>query len=127
MRSFLAVGLALSISALQAQSLAFHVHAAPDRATAEHRHGPAIHAHEIDFDEELHVEPQDSKKGGSVITVAVPIATVTAAAVVDAEITQALGTTELQLSGDARAIDVRSHSPPPLLNPFLRGPPSILL
>jgi hypothetical protein len=46
------------------------------------------------------------------------------AIVVVAEFAEALPTSALQLIGDARAIEVRSHGPPPARNSFLRGPPT---
>jgi hypothetical protein len=123
-RRGLAVLLALSLASLQVQALGFHVHAVPDHADdRDHHHGPAIHHHDDD-DSAPHVDAEDSSTRGDVITIAVPVAMSSAAIVVVAEFAQALSSSVLQLIGDARAIDVRSHGPPPARNSFLRGPPT---
>jgi hypothetical protein len=125
-RRGLAVLIALSLGSLQGQALAFHVHAVPDHPEERnHQHGPAIHNHgDGDFDRELRVEPEDATAHSTVITVAVPVATASASDVVCAEFAEALPAPGLQLIGDVRAIDVRSHGPPPARNAFLRGPPT---
>jgi hypothetical protein len=125
-RRGLAVLIVVSLYSLQVQSLAFHVHAISDNSEDRaHQHGPAIHNHgDGDFDRELHVEPRDATAQGTVITAAVPFATAAAGDVVCAEFTEALPVPGLQRIGDARAIDVRSHGPPPARNAFLRGPPT---
>lgn len=127
MRRGLAVLIVLSLCSLQVQALAFHVHAVPDHAEdRDHQHGPAIHHHD-DADRDPHVDGGDVSAGGSVVTIAVPVATASAAVVVYAEFVEALPATELQPIGDTRAIDVRSHGPPPAPNAFLRGPPTSAL
>ncbi len=128
-RRGLAVLIALSLCSLQVQALAFHVHAVPnDTDDRDHQHGPAIHEHgDGYFDREPHVEAEDSTAHGAVITVAVPVANAPAAIGVYAEFAETLLTPELQLLGDARAIDVRSHGPPPPRNALLRGPPASIL
>ena len=124
MRSYLAVVLAGAICSLQVQALAFHVHAIPEHAADNrHTHAPAIHHHDDDFDLGAHVETVDASTG-TVITIAVPAATAVSALAVDAEMTENLRAPEPQLIGDARAIEVRSHGPPPIRNSLLRGPPS---
>ena len=123
-RRCLAVLAALSLFILQAQSLAFHVHTAPDaHHDDDHRHGPAIHHHD-DFDSALHIDEGELSPRGTVITMAVPAATASTMVIVHAELVEALPGLELRLLGDARAIDVRSHGPPPASPSFLRGPPS---
>ena len=123
MRRGLAILIVLSLSSLQVQSLAFHVHAIADHAEdRQHQHGPAIHHHD-DFDSPLHVDEGELSTAGAVITIAIPAATASAAVVVCAELTQVPLPPELQLIGDARAIDVRSHGPPQARSAFLRGPP----
>jgi len=118
-----AVLIVLSLYSLQVQSLAFHVHAISDHAEDRaHQHGPAIHHHD-DFDSDLHVDEGELSPGGAVITMAVPAATASAAVAVYAEFAEAPQAPDLQLIGDTRAIDVRSHGPPPARNAFLRGPP----
>ena len=125
----LAAFAALSLITLQAQSLAFHVHAVGDTYDDDqHNHGPAIHAHGgADFDEVLHVEAQDSQARGAVITIAVPAAIATIAIVVHIDFAETSTAPTLQLIGDARAIEVRSHGPPPAGHSFLRGPPNSIL
>ena len=124
MRRGLAAFIVLSLCSLQGQARAFHVHAVSDHEEdRDHQHGPAIHHHD-DFDRALHADAGDVSAGGTVITIAVPVATGSAAVVVYAEFPDALPTPELRLVGDARAIDVRSHGPPPARNSLLRGPPS---
>ena len=126
MRRGLAILIVLSLCSLQVQSLAFHVHAIADHAQErEHQHGPAIHHHD-DFDSALHVDAGELSAAGAVITIAIPAATASAAVVVFAELTEAGSTPELQIIGDVRAIEVRSHGPPQAHNTFLRGPPSSL-
>ena len=126
MRRGLAVLVVLSLWSLQVQSLAFHVHDVPDHADdPEHRHGPAIHQHG-DFDAELHVDEGDLSEAGAVITIAVPAAATSTTFIVHVEFAEALSVLELQLAGDARAVDARSHGPPPTRNSFLRGPPTII-
>ena len=126
MRRGLAVLVVLSLCSLQVQSLAFHVHGVPDHAEdREHQHGPAIHHHD-DFGSARHVDEGDLATGGAVITIAVPAAATSTIVVVHAEFAEALSVLELQLAGDARAVDVRSHGPPPPRNSFLRGPPTSL-
>ena len=116
-----------SVFFLQVQSLAFHVHASIDHTDRRsHQHGPAIHHHE-DFDSALHVDEPELSSRGKVITVAVPAATPASAVVVDAAITESPRAPELRLIGDARSIDVRSHSPPHSRSAFLRGPPASTL
>ena len=123
MRRGLAVLIVLSLYSLQVQSFAFHVHAISDHTEdRDHQHGAAIHHHD-DFDSDLHVDDGDLSAGGAVITMAVPAATASAAVVVYGEFTEAIQAPELQLIGDTRTIDVRSHGPPPARNAFLRGPP----
>jgi hypothetical protein len=113
----------LSLFALQAQSLAFHVHAVSEHHDEDHQHGPAIHHHD-DFEDALHVDERDASTGGATITVAVPAATVSALVVVDAELGEAVHRPDLQLIGDARTIEVRSHGPPQSRTASLRGPPT---
>jgi hypothetical protein len=123
-RRSLAAFTALSLFALQAQSLAFHVHAVGDAHDDDHTHGPAIHAHgSVDFDNALHLEADDSQARGAVITIAVPAATASAAIVICIDFAEALTAPALQLIGGARAIEVRSHGPPPARPSSLRGPP----
>jgi hypothetical protein len=125
-RRCLAVFAALSLFALQAQSLAFHVHAVSDHDHDEdHQHGPAIHHHD-DVDSALHVDEPDPSTDGSVLTMAVPAATATSADVTFAEATESLHRPDLQLIGDARTIEVRSHGPPQRRTDSPRGPPTSL-
>lgn len=123
MRRLLAALAAVSLIALQAQSLAFHVHTVADahHENENHRHGPAIHHHDVD--RATHVDDGDASARGASVTIVVPVATESAEAVVSAEFTEALQAPELQLIGDARAVDVRSHGPPLDRDSFLRGPP----
>jgi hypothetical protein len=121
-----AILIVLSLCSLQAQSLAFHVHAAADHAEErDHHHGPAIHHHD-DFEDALHVDERDPSTDGSVLTMAVPAATATSADVTYAEVTETLHRPDLQLIGDARTIEVRSHGPPQSRTASLRGPPTSL-
>ena len=60
-----------------------------------------------------HVEAVDATTG-TVITIAVPAAPAVSALAVHAELTEDLRAPELQVIGDARAIEVRSHGPPPI-------------
>jgi hypothetical protein len=123
-RRCLAIFAAVSLFTLQAESLAFHVHAAPDaHHVDDHQHGPAIHHHD-DFDSARHIDEGELSPSGTVITVAVPVATASTLVIVHAVLAEALPIPELRLIGDARAIEMRSHSPPPLHNSLLRGPPS---
>ena len=132
MRSYLAAVIAGSVCSMQAQALAFHVHAAPEQPGADrHTHVPAIHHHEDDThhdeDQRRHVDADDWSAGGTVITIAVPVGTTTADMVMHAELAEALCAPELQLIGETRAIDVRSHGPPAPRNTLLRGPPTSVL
>jgi hypothetical protein len=123
-RRCLAIFAALSLFTLQAESLAFHVHGVPDaHHVDDHQHGPAIH-HHSDFDSSRHIDEGELSAGGTVITMAVPAATASTPAIVHAVLAERLPIPELRLIGDARAIEMRSHSPPPLRDSFLRGPPS---
>ena len=123
-RRCLAVLVAFSLVALQAQSLAFHVHAAVDaHHDDDHRHGPAIHQHD-DLDSDRHIDEGDLPRGGAVISMAVPAATISTTITVHAELVESIPALELRLIGDARAIEVRSHGPPTARTTFLRGPPS---
>jgi hypothetical protein len=123
-RRGLVILIALALGALHVQSLAFHVHAASDRQEdRDHAHGTAIHHHEA-IDEALHLDEAESSAGSGVITIAVPAATTPSELLVSAEFTEAPRLPELQLLGDARTIDVRSHGPPQLPEAFLRGPPT---
>jgi hypothetical protein len=125
-RRGLAVLVVLSLCSLQVQSLAFHVHGVPDHAEdREHQHGPAIHHHD-EFDAARHVDEGELSEGGTVITIAVPAAATSTIVIVHAEFAEALSVLQLQLAGDARAVDVRSHGPPPNRHSFLRGPPASL-
>jgi hypothetical protein len=128
-RRSIAAFAALSLFTLQAQSLAFHVHAAGGSdQDNHHKHGPAIHTHgAADFDKKPHVETQDLEARAPAITVAVPAATVTAAIVVYMDMAEATASPSLQLSGDTRAIEVRSHGPPPVDHSSLRGPPDSII
>jgi hypothetical protein len=126
-RRGLAALIVLSLCSLQVQALAFHVHAVSDHPEdRDHQHGPAIH-HHGDLDRAPHIDAEDVSAVGAVITIAVPAATGSDAIAVYAEFTEALPAPELQLIGDTRAIDVRSHGPPPPRNSFLRGPPTSAL
>ena len=125
MRSLVAAIVAVSVCSLQAHALAFHVHAISGHTEdASHQHGPAIHHHD-DFDSARHVDEEERPDAGPVITIG--IAATIAAAVSGAVgvVAEALPTPELQLIGDARAIDVRSHGPPHSRNSSLRGPPAL--
>jgi hypothetical protein len=123
-RRCLAIFAALSLFTLQAESLAFHVHGVADaHHVDDHHHGPAIH-HHSDFDSARHIDEGELLAGGAVITMAVPAATASTLVIVHAVLAEALPTPELRLIGDARAIEMRSHSPPPLHDSLLRGPPS---
>jgi hypothetical protein len=122
-RLLVAAVIALSVCSLQAHALAFHVHAAAGRAHSEHHHGPAIHHHD-DIDGAAHVDADESSERGSVITIGVPVALVTASAVSYAEPAQVFSAPELAVICVIRTIDVRSHSPPQSRTTFLRGPPS---
>jgi hypothetical protein len=114
----------LSLGSLQVQALGFHVHAVPDHSDdLDHHHGPAIH-HHGDDDRAPHVDAEDSSARGDVSTIAVPVATSSAGIAVVAEFAEAIAAPGLQRIGDARAIEVRSHGPPPARNAFLRGPPT---
>ena len=127
MRRGLAVLIVLSLASLQVQALGFHVHVIADHSDDDdHHHGPAIHHHEDDDHDGRapHLDDEDSSTPGDVITIAVPVATPSAGIDVIAEFAEALPALGLQLIGDARAIEVRSHGPPPARNSFLRGPPT---
>ena len=115
----------MSVCSLQAHALAFHVHAAPDHSGMDrHSHAPAIHHHDHadDLDGTLHLEA-DEESEGAVITVVVP--PMTARASIDGflELADSLGAPLMQVIGEARAIEVRSHGPPPARDAALRGPP----
>ena len=119
----------MSVCSLQAHALAFHVHAVPDHSGMErHSHAPAIHhhGHSDDLDDTLHLEA-DEESEGAVITVVVP--PITAWSSIDAfiELAASLEAPLMQVIGEARAIEVRSHGPPPARDAALRGPPSSTL
>lgn len=126
MRRHLAILITLSLFSLQVQSQVFHVHAMSGQAEdRDHQHGPAIHHHD-DFNSARHVDEGDRETRGAVITIAVPVATVSTAVIVCAELPEAIAGVELLLAGEMRAIEVRSHGPPPAHNSFLRGPPTLI-
>jgi hypothetical protein len=123
-RRGLALLVVLALCSLQVQSLAFHVHDVPDHAEGrEYRHGPAIHYHD-DFDSLRHIDEEERSAAGTVITIAVAAATTSVGVALVAMVADEVPTPALQLIGDARTIDVRSHGPPHSRSEFLRGPPT---
>lgn len=123
-RCGLAVLIVLSLSSLQIQSLAFHVHDVPDHAeNREHQHGPAIHHHD-DIDSLRHVDEEERSTAGTVMPIAIAAATTSVGFAVVAMVADTLPTPQLRLMGDAPTIDVRSHGPPQSRSDFLRGPPT---
>jgi hypothetical protein len=120
-RDSIALLVCAALFALQAQSLAFHTHAVDGHAHGAHHHGPAIHVHEA-FDRDLHIDAPEASTG-RVLTIAVPTATGTTAAAVDAHVTGAFVAPDLRAIGETRTVDVRSHGPPPSVERPLRGPP----
>ena len=126
MRRHLAILIVLSLFSLQAQSLAFHVHATADHGEdRDHHHGPAIHYHD-DFDSARHVDKDDRETGSAIITMAVPTGTVSTTVIVYAELDEPIVVVELQPAGDAGVVEVRSHSPPTAESSCLRGPPTFI-
>lgn len=124
MRRGLAILIVLSLSSLQVQSLAFHVHAVPDHSEdRDHQHAPALHHHD-DFDSVRHIDEEERSAAGTVITIAVVSAPASAAFPLVVMVAETLPTPALQRMGDARTIDVRSHGPPQTRSNFLRGPPT---
>ena len=124
-RSVVAAIVAISVCSLQVHALAFHVHAVTEQlGTDRHTHGPAIHHHDYSGDDGRtpHVDGGDVS-AGTVITVAIPVMTVCSPIDMHAEMTDALQVPSLQVIGEARAIEVRSHGPPAVPPPTLRGPP----
>jgi hypothetical protein len=118
----LAVLVLLSLCSFQSQAFAFHVHAVSDHESDDHdRHGPAIHHHN-DFEPTPHVDEKDTF--GDVISIVIPVVATSASVALFAEFTEVLGAPELFLVGEASAVEVRSHGPPPSSQSFLRGPPS---
>jgi hypothetical protein len=111
-----------SLFALQSQSLAFHTHAVAEYGHGTHHHGPAIHHHD-DFGDEMHISAADASSG-RVITIAVPSALESSAAIVFADVNEVFAAPVLHAIGDALDVDVRSHSPPDTVKHLLRGPPS---
>ena len=123
-RRGLAVLVVVSLCSIQVQSLAFHVHAVSDHSEdRDHHHGPAIHHHD-DIDSVRHVDEEERSTAGTVITIAVAAATTSVGFALVTMVAETLATPELQLIGDARTIDVRSHGPPKSRSDFLRGPPT---
>ena len=124
MRRSLAVVVALSVFALQGQALAFHVHSVPAHDDEhEHRHGPAIHHHYERGTGHLPLI-SESDPVGKVITITVPSATPFSIDLIDAQFGEVFSLHLPKIAARVLAIDVRSHSPPPVRNFFLRGPPS---
>jgi hypothetical protein len=122
-RSVAAVA-ALSVFALQCQTFAFHVHSVPDHVHGQrHRHGPAIHHHDHRSSGPLALTSRPDTADDDVITVTVPAAASFAIAMADAEFGEVFSLHLPETSARVFAIDVRSHSPPPVRNFFLRGPP----
>lgn len=125
MRRFLAALAVLSVFSLQAQALAFHVHAMSGDEHDDHdRHGPAIHDHGRHHDGERAPYLTESHESGAIITIAVPPAAMWAAEAQPADQTDALDAPALQCAGAVRAVDVRSHGPPDHQSSGLRGPPA---
>lgn len=125
LRRCLAAFAALSLIALQSQSIAFHVHAAADRdhEAVQHRHGPAIHGHDRGWSEQERHVGEASEPQSEAITIAVPAASGAILDAVAAELTDGPLFPELLLTGYTRSADVRSHGPPLRTRPHLRGPP----
>ena len=124
-RSVVGAVVAISVCSLQVHALAFHVHAVPEQLGIDrHTHGPAIHHHDYygDHDRTPHVDGGDVS-AGTVITVAIPVMTMCTPIDTHAEMTETLQVPSLQVIGEARAIEVRSHGPPAVPNDTLRGPP----
>jgi hypothetical protein len=114
----------LALFALQTQTFAFHVHSVPAYVHGQrHSHGPAIHQHDhYDLGHLALVSKTDTID--DVVTITVPAATPFATALAYAELGRVFSLHLPQMSARVFAIDVRSHSPPPVRNSFLRGPPS---
>ena len=66
----------------------------------------------------------ESDPVGRVITITVPSATLFSIDLAYAELGEVFSLRLPQMLARVFAIDVRSHSPPPVRNSFLRGPPS---
>ena len=123
-RRSLAAVAALSLFALQCQTFAFHVHSVPARVHGQrHSHGPAIHHHDQPGSHRpaLVSKPETA---GDVITITVPAGASFAIAIADVEFGEVFSLHLPEMSARVFAIDVRSHSPPPIRNFLLRGPPS---
>jgi hypothetical protein len=124
-RSYVAAVIAASICSLQAQALAFHVHAAPEQRSGgdRHTHAPAIHHHHHD-DQTGDIRLSDASGNVETITLAVPAATSFEAIALDALPAEVQPFQQPELIARMPAVELHSHGPPLAPHSFLRGPPS---